>query len=155
MARTEPHLIRFVEQAGRLAEGEGLPRIAGRMMALLMVSGRHMGIDELSQALRVSRASVSTNGQLLRQLNIAERVTVPGDRRDYLQISGDPCSALLNLGLRRLRTMRDAIREMRHALRAGGAGVRARLNQTERCYDAAVERVESLLGSWQRGRGRD
>ncbi len=155
MARTEPPMVRFVEQTGRLAEGEGLPRIAGRMMALLMVSGRQMGIDEIATELRVSRASVSTNGQLLRQLNIAEHVTLPGDRRDYLQISGDPCSALLNLGLRRLRTMRDAVRELKRALQGGGPIVRARLNQTERCYDAAVSRVESLLGSWRRGRSRE
>jgi len=148
MSAAQPRTVRFIEQFGRLAEAEGLPRIAGRMMGLLMVTDGPMSIDALASQLKVSRASISTNGRLLRSLRIAERFTEPGDRRDYLQLSGDPCSALLALGVRRLRTMRDAVREMRLAFRGRQGRTRERLQDTEKCYDAAVARVESLLSSW-------
>ncbi len=152
MSAVHPRTVRFIEQFGRLAEGEGLPRIAGRMMGLLMVNAGPMSIDALASQLRVSRASISTNGKLLRSMRIAERFTEPGDRRDYLQLSGDPCSALLSLGVRRLRTMRDAVREMRRAFRGRQSRTRERLRETEKCYDAAVDRVESLLSRWGRAR---
>lgn len=106
------HVERFIEQLGTLAEGEGLPRTAGRMMGLLIMSGAPLGIDQLALSLKVSRASVSTNSRLLQSLGIAQLVREPGNRRDYLQISGCPSSSLLTIGLRRMESMRVAIQEM-------------------------------------------
>jgi DNA-binding transcriptional regulator GbsR (MarR family) len=145
------HGQEFIERLGRLAEGEGLPRIAGRMMGLLMISGGPLSIDELADQLKVSRASISTNGRLLESLAIAARTTKAGDRRDYLQIGADPSSSLLSLGLRRLRDMRHAVREMRVAASSSRAAqpTRARLARMERFYDLAIEGAESVLSSWK------
>jgi DNA-binding transcriptional regulator GbsR (MarR family) len=141
----------FIERLGRLAEGEGLPRIAGRMMGLLMITGTPLGIDELADQLKVSRASISTNGRLLESLAIAVRTTRAGDRRDYLQIGADPSSSLLSLGLRRLHDMRRAVREMRVAASKSPTGqpTRDRLKRMERFYDLAIEGAESVLSSWK------
>jgi DNA-binding transcriptional regulator GbsR (MarR family) len=144
----------FIERLGRLIESEGLPRTAGRMLGLLMISGEPLSIDDVAEELRVSRASVSTNGRLLESLDIAKRVTKPGDRRDYIQISDDPCSSLLSLGVRRLNDMRRAVREMRTA----GSQVRAatpmrqRLERMEKFYDLAISKAESVLSAWKRER---
>jgi DNA-binding transcriptional regulator GbsR (MarR family) len=146
------HAQDFIERLGRLAEGEGLPRTAGRMMALLMLDENALSIDDLAGELQVSRASVSTNGRLLESLHIARRVTRPGDRRDYLQITAEPCMSLLSLGLRRLNDMRSAVRDMREAsprTRRGGQ-VRERLAKVEELYDLAIARAESALEEWQR-----
>lgn len=144
----------FIERMGRLAEGEGLPRIAGRMMGLLMLNDRELSIDEVAQELKVARASVSTNGRLLESLNIAVRMTRPGDRRDYLFIAADPCTSLLSLGVRRLTEMRRAVREMSHATgRAKNANfIRLRLQRMEDFYDLAISRAESVLAQWTRQR---
>jgi hypothetical protein len=48
---------RFIEQLGRLAEGEGLPRTAGRMMGLLLISGTPQGTDLLNPRARRLRIS--------------------------------------------------------------------------------------------------
>jgi DNA-binding transcriptional regulator GbsR (MarR family) len=141
----------FIERLGRLAEGEGLPRIAGRMMGLLMIAGAPLSIDELADQLEVSRASISTNGRLLESLAIAARTTKAGDRRDYLQIGADPSSSLLSQGLRRLHDMRHAVREMRLAARSSrtAQSTRDRLERMERFYDLAIEGAESVLSSWK------
>lgn len=150
MAPKQPHIARFIEQVGRMAEGEGLPRTAGRMMALLMLEGTALSIDALARRLTVSRASVSTNSRLLVSLEIAERVTLPGDRRDYLQISDDPCSSLLALGVRRLHEMRRAIRDMKFAAGSGSRDpLRGRLTRMERFYNLAIARAESVLATWR------
>jgi hypothetical protein len=144
------HIDRFIEQLGRLAEGEGLPRTAGRMMGVLMICGSPMGIDEFATTLKVSRASISTNSRLLQSLAIAELVSEPGSRRDYLQISGDPCSSLLTLGLQRMHSMRDAVRQMRLALSGAAFGTpRARLKRMERFYELAINQAQSVLSLWR------
>jgi DNA-binding transcriptional regulator GbsR (MarR family) len=144
------HVDGFIEQVGRLVEGEGLPRTAGRMMGLMIVSGTPLGIDEISRRLKVSRASVSTNSRLLQSLAIAQLVSEPGNRRDYLQIRGDSCSSLLTLGVQRMQSMRAAIRKMRLAMRRGQFGTtHARLKRMERFYDTAIEQVHGVLASWR------
>ncbi len=152
MASTQQtHIERFVEQLGRLAEGEGLPRTAGRMMGVLMICGSPLSIDELAGRLQVSRASISTNSRLLQSLAIADLVTELGSRRDYLQISGDPCSSLLTLGLHRMESMRGAIRQMRLAIDGSQfAGSRARLKRMEDFYDLAITQAQAVLAAWRR-----
>jgi DNA-binding transcriptional regulator GbsR (MarR family) len=142
----------FIERLGRLAEGEGLPRTAGRMMALLMIDESPLGIDDVATRLKVSRASVSTNGRLLESLHIASRITLPGDRRDYLQISADPCSSLLALGVRRLHDMRRAVAEMGEATPRSGANaaIRQRLQKMESFYKMAISSAESVIADWAR-----
>lgn len=144
------HVDRFIEQLGRLVESEGLPRTAGRMMGLLIVSRTPLGIDDICTRLKVSRASVSTNSRLLQSMAIAQLDTEPGSRRDYLQIRGDSCVSLLTLGIQRMQSMRLAIREMRLAM--GGirsAAMRTRLERMERLYGTAIAQVQGVLGSWR------
>jgi DNA-binding transcriptional regulator GbsR (MarR family) len=40
-------------------------------------------LDEMAEQLQVSKASVSANARLLETIGMIERVTKPGDRRDY------------------------------------------------------------------------
>jgi len=95
---------------------------------------------------------VSTNSRLLQSLAIADLVGDPGSRRDYLQISGDPSSALLNLGLQRMQAMQLTISEMRLALRgARFHATRARLQRMEKFYEAATAQIQGVLRKWHKG----
>ncbi|HEX6506823.1 MAG TPA: hypothetical protein VF221_04250 [Chloroflexota bacterium] len=93
---------------------------------------------------------MSTNSRLLQSLGIAQLVSKPGSRRDYLQISGDSCTSLLTLGVQRMRSMRDAIREMRQAAGGSLAAMHGRLHHMEQCYDKAIGNFETVLASWQK-----
>ena len=151
MAAATRHVDRFIEQLGLIAEGEGLPRTAGKMMALLITARAPLGIDDFAVRLKVSRASVSTNSRLLQSLDIAELVSEPGSRRDYLQIIGDPSSCLLVLGLRRMSSMRLATREMRLSVRGAQFSVtRARLQRIEKFYDIAIAQLQEVLQKWRK-----
>ena len=133
-----------IEQLARLAEGEGFSRIGSRMLALLTVAATPQSIDALARRLEVSRASISTNGALLRSLGLIERVVVLGDRRDYLQVRGDSAGVLLTLGVKRLHTMREMVRALRTAV-PRNSGDRARLGRMERLYDTLVARLQREL----------
>jgi DNA-binding transcriptional regulator GbsR (MarR family) len=147
MAMPLSSAARFIEQIGRLAEGEGLPRIAGRMLGVLMLETRGCSLDEVARQLRVSRASISTNGRLLHGMGLIQRVTLPGDRRDYWHVP-DASRSLLQVGIRRMRVMQTAIREMREAASAP-ALTESRMSQIEELYEEVIARADRLLASWQ------
>ncbi len=86
-----PGIQRFIEAMGVQAESDGLPRTAGRILGYLVTAEHPASLDQIADALQVSRASVSTNARLMEQIGAAERVSLPGDRRDYYALaSGFP-----------------------------------------------------------------
>lgn len=79
----------FVERMGLAFEEEGFPRIAGRMIGLLLLQSSPCSLDDIASTLGVSKASVSTDARRLEQVGIVERTSFPGDRRDYYVIAPD------------------------------------------------------------------
>ena len=67
---------------GLALEADGLPRIAGRIFGLLLISEDALSLDKLASELRVSKASVSTNARMLEHRGVLEQVSRPADRRD-------------------------------------------------------------------------
>ncbi|MQA88759.1 MAG: hypothetical protein GEU90_00795 [Gemmatimonas sp.] len=99
----------FIELMGRHLEEDGLPRIAGRLMGALLLSASPRSLDELTEGLAVSKASISSNARLLDVLGVVEKVTVPGDRRDYYQISDDALRRILLRQMERSRLLLDRL----------------------------------------------
>ena len=79
----------FIDRMGLALESDGLPRIAGRIFGLLLVSEDCRSLDDLASELRVSKGSVSTNARLLEQRGVLERNSRPSDRRDYYRVPPD------------------------------------------------------------------
>ena len=76
-------------QSGLLAEQYGLPRIAGEVCGLLFMTDGPLSLDEIAEALKVSKASVSTNVRLLERLRFVRRGEVREGKRDYYVFAGD------------------------------------------------------------------
>jgi DNA-binding transcriptional regulator GbsR (MarR family) len=144
MRSPHAHDSALVEKFEQLLEAEGLPRIGGRMLGLLAVAPAPLSIDELARSLKVSRASISTNGKLLQSLGLVERITRPGDRRDYLTAEGGAASVLVALGMRRLRTMLELVRTVRVATGPRSPAA-ARIRRMERLYDNLMRRLQLEL----------
>lgn len=100
---------RFVERAGILWENDGFPRIAGRIFGLMLISEDSLSLDEIADSLGVSKASVSTDTRLLERLGFIERVSKPGDRRDYYQHTGNSFERVLTERVRRMRELEALI----------------------------------------------
>lgn len=65
-------------------EESGLPRIAGRILGLLLVCDPpHRSAQELADQLGASKASISTMTRLLLSGVILEKVGLPGERATY------------------------------------------------------------------------
>jgi DNA-binding transcriptional regulator GbsR (MarR family) len=116
----------FVERAGLLWENDGLPRIAGRIFGLTLLSPKPLALDEIAAALGVSQASVSNDTRLLERLGFLERVGQPGDRKDYYQSSDRSFEHVVAERVRRLEDLERLIADGQAV--AGSGIVRARLD---------------------------
>lgn len=141
----------FVERMGVTMEADGLPRIAGRIFAFVLLHAGAFTLDELAERLQVSKASVSTNARLLERLGMLERIAAPGDRRDYYQLGGDAWERMLRVAQRKWDGMRRMLEEAESSLPPEMEVGRGRLREAERFHRLLVEESERVLASWRSG----
>lgn len=135
---------RFIQRMGFAAEEDRLPRIAGRIMALLLLEDTPLSLDEVATRLQVSRASVSTNARLLQGMGVIERVAPVGNRRDHYQIAPEPGRELLRSTAKLLEDRCRLLAETRQAL-DDRPTAKARLAEMERFYKAVGRGIERAL----------
>jgi DNA-binding transcriptional regulator GbsR (MarR family) len=139
----------FIERMGLALESDGLPRIAGRIFGLLLLSEDCRSLDDLAGELRVSKGSVSTNARLLEQRGVLERNSRPSDRRDYYRIPPDLFSHTMAQRLARWQRFHEAIGEARTSLPIRSRKVLHRLEEYEAAYAFMSEVIQQGLARWR------
>jgi len=142
----------FVERMGLALESDGLPRIAGRIFGLLLISEEALSLDELAAELRVSKASVSTNARLLEHRGVLELVSRPADRRDYYRIPSDLFSHTMAQRLARWQRFQDAIGDARASVPIQSREVLDRLTEFEQAYTYMTRVIREAMEEWQQSR---
>jgi DNA-binding transcriptional regulator GbsR (MarR family) len=142
---------RFVEQMGLAAEADGFTRIAGRLFGALLLSDGPRSLDELADALGVSKASVSTDARRLLERGVVERVGRPGDRRDYYQLAPDFFGRLIRHRVARWTALHRHVVEMRRAAPEQPRTVRDRFDYIDAVHEFVLARVEEALRQWDEG----
>lgn len=139
----------FIESMGLALESDGLPRIAGRIFGLLLVSEEARSLDDLAAELGVSKGSVSTNTRLLEQRGVLVQVSRHADRRDYYQVPHDLFSQTMAQRLARWQRFHEAIGAARTSLPIRSPEVRERLEEYEQAYAYMSRVISEALGRWQ------
>jgi DNA-binding transcriptional regulator GbsR (MarR family) len=76
--------IHFIEDIGLFFEQMGMPRMAGRILGVLLISDPPaQSITELSEKLKASKSAIIIMARLLVEDGLIERVASPMPRRDY------------------------------------------------------------------------
>ncbi|HET9983721.1 MAG TPA: MarR family transcriptional regulator [Longimicrobiales bacterium] len=141
---------RFVEKMGRYFEADGIPRIGGRLYGYLILQDQPRALEDLAGALAVSKTSISTNARLLEQWGLIERVTQPGDRRDFYEVA--PSSTRqLELRLARIRQLTELLGEGCSVPAAEKPAVRRRLQAMRESTSEIAEQMGGILERWRRG----
>jgi DNA-binding transcriptional regulator GbsR (MarR family) len=139
----------FIETMGLVLESDGLPRIAGRILGLLLVSEEPRSLDDLAAELGVSKASVSTNTRLLEQRGVLERVSRPADRRDYYQVPRDLFSHTMAQRLARWERFHESIGDALATVPIRSPVVRERLEEYQAAYSYMAQLIRDALARWQ------
>lgn len=131
----------FIEHMGQLYERDGLPRIAGRIFGRLLLLEDALNLDQLAESLQVSKASVSTNARMLESAGMIERLTFPGDRRDYYRASEEVHERMLELRLERMRLTRELLQEGLETERGRNPLIHQRLETYCDFFDRMIEAI--------------
>jgi DNA-binding transcriptional regulator GbsR (MarR family) len=143
----------FIERMGLALEADGLPRIAGRIFGLLLVSEDARSLDDLAHELRVSKGSVSTNARMLEQRGVLERISRPGDRRDYYRVPTNLFSHTMAQRVARWQRFHEAIGAARTSLPIRSPEVLERLEEYQEAYAFMSQVITEALAQWQATRG--
>ena len=146
----------FIEDLGLFFEQLGLPRMAGRVLgALLICDPPAQSLNDLCEALRVSKSAVSTMAHFLVSIGLVEQVPSPVPRRDYFRFKA---GGWLTFIRHRMETMAGlhGITERGLALLAGKKGVdRERLAEAHELFSYVEQAFPEWLERMQQDRKRE
>jgi DNA-binding transcriptional regulator GbsR (MarR family) len=139
----------FIDRMGLALESDGLPRIAGRIFGLLLVSEDCRSLDDLAAELRVSKASVSTNARLLEQRGVLERNSRPSDRRDYYRVPPELFAHTMAQRLASWQRFHEAIGAARTSLPIRSRRVLERLEEYDAAYAFMSQVIRDAMVRWR------
>jgi len=134
---------KFIQGMGIVAQGEGMPRIAGQLFGLLVIEGGPFSFSDLAERLKVSRASISTNTRLLENLGIIERIGKTGHRQDYFQLTKAPYTRLLQGSVFRMSKAEQLVKEAQDSITQGQH--QKRLKELRAFYHNMIESYQELI----------
>lgn len=136
----------FIEQMGLITQADGGPRIAGRIMGLLIVEGRPFSLAEMAERLKISKASASTNARLLAKIGTIHQTSRAGDRQDYYEVGDNPYPRMMEAVTARMSAVAAMVREAESRFPASGDddGPRSRVHELAQFYTQSAE----FLAEW-------
>lgn len=140
---------RFIEEVGITTEGDGLPRIAGRLFGYLLLSPEPRSLDEIADALDVSKGSASTDARLLLRHGWLRRVSQTGDRKDYYELAPDFFAEIVAYRLTRWDALHDVVASALPGLDGEPSDVVDRLRYLERAQSFFTDGIRELLAGWR------
>lgn len=148
--RDEEAVRWFVERMAALLADWGFPRMAGRVLLVLMAADEEsLTAAELSDRLGVSPAAISGALRYLSQSHMVVREPVPGSRRDRYRLPDD---MWYEVGLGKVPMFEILGGLADEAVQAlGGPATRsgARMDRMRQFYQFMVDEMPVLLARWR------
>src|SRR5437588_5685124 len=120
----------FTEGMGAASATSGvLTQLQGRIFAVLFLEDHPLSLDEIAEALQLSKSNISINIRNLVEWHLLRRVSVPNSRRDHYEAASDFWRVMQEIMERRfrwnIRQVNAACDETSRTARSGRAGSRA------------------------------
>jgi hypothetical protein len=143
----------FVERVGQLLSGQGMPRMAGRIWAwLLICDPPQQTAAQLAAELHASRGSISDSVRLLASAGLISRTTRPGDRREYFGIPVGAVRQLMQGRLPGVVLMRQLMDEGLELLADRPPTEKQRLQEVRDVYAFFERELPAMLERFERER---
>ncbi len=140
----------FVEEMGLFFEQSGMPRMAGRVLAWLLLSDPpQQSLDELAEALMASKGSISTTTRLLIQIGLIERISLPGVRHNYFRTRPRAFQHSLKQGVERVAILRKLAERGLELLEGKAPLTRQGLEEMRDMYAFFEREFPLLLERWE------
>lgn len=141
------------EELALVLTSHGLQRMTARVLATLLFTEQpSVTMAELAEVLQASAGSISGALKMLTSVGLAERVPVPGSRREHFRLPQDAWSVLFTSKNEATRAMLDAANAGIEATDPQGLA-RERLADMRDFYDFLASELQALVDRWHEQRG--
>jgi DNA-binding transcriptional regulator GbsR (MarR family) len=136
----------FVDRWSAILASEGLPPVAGRLWAWLLVCDpADQPVDAIAEAIGASRGAISGAVRMLEPSGLIVRTKRPGDRREYWRTSPDAVVHSLEAKERATRPSLRALDDVLLALDDRPEASLARLREAHRLYTMLLATFPALI----------
>lgn len=135
----------FIEDMGLFCEQTGLTRMAGRILGVLLISDpEDQSLNDICDALGVSKSAVSTTTRMLMNEGLVEQVPSPVPRRDYYRFRKGGWMGFLRKRMEILAAIHDITDRGLALLDGKDDSLKSRLNEAHEVF----EFVDSEFPGW-------
>jgi hypothetical protein len=143
----------FIEDVGLYFESQGVPRMAGRLLAwLLICDPPEQTMPAMVKRLKVSKGSVSTMLRLLQQFQLVVRISKPGIRADFYRIGEDFGERVMSGAVQKFALFRMLTERGLALLADAPPAQRARLEDLNDIYLFLERKFPEIVQEWRAGR---
>jgi DNA-binding transcriptional regulator GbsR (MarR family) len=136
----------FVEDISLFFEQMGLPRMAGRVLGVLLISDPPaQSIDDLCEMLQASKSAVSTTSRLLLQMGLIERVPSPVPRRIYFRFVPGGWQVFMRHRLKLMMALHQAAERGLELVKDKDPALQERLQEAHDLFSLVEEALPGLL----------
>ncbi len=136
-------------------ERVGLTRMAGRIIALLLISDPpRQSMPDICAELKASKSAVSVALKQLVTLKLVEQISLPGERRDYYRASTDMWTRSLRGRMHQLTELVDLAEHGLSLLADAAPDQRRRLEMMRDMNAFMLREFPKLLDAWDEEKRR-
>jgi DNA-binding transcriptional regulator GbsR (MarR family) len=137
----------FIEDISLYFEQMGLPRMAGRVLGVLLICNPPaQSLTDLCALLQASKSSVSTTTRLLTEMGLIERVASPIPRQVYFQFKPGGWVVFIRQHLRLWASLHQIAEQGLELLQDRGPESRERLQEAHDMFSLIEDELPALLG---------
>jgi DNA-binding transcriptional regulator GbsR (MarR family) len=145
----------FIEDIGLFFEQMGMPRMAGRMIGYLLIAEPEaQSVNDITEALKASKSSISVMARLLVDNGLIERVASPVPRRDYYRFKPGGWILYLRHWLGLFSELHNITERGLTLMNDKPEPLRERLVEAHDLFSLMEERIPAMLQTLEKERGQ-
>ena len=143
----------FIEDVSLFFEQMGLPRMAGRILGVLLIADPpEQSNTDLGEILQASKSSISTNARLLTETSLIEQVPSPVPRRIYYRFKPGGWVVFMRQRLKLYASLHQIAEQGLEVLRDKPPEIRERLQEAHDMFSLIEQELPVLLDRVDRER---
>lgn len=155
MTKKEEKIHRYIEDMAMSFEEKGFPRMAGRVIAWLMIADpSHQTMPDLVEALHASKSSISTATRILINFQLVEKISMRGERKDFYRLKPNIWKDSIQLAVKKMTDFKDIAN---HSLELLG-DTDTRKDKLEEMYDVYAfmeSQMPQIMENWEKQKNRN
>lgn len=144
----------FIEDISLYFEQMGIPRMAGRILGVLLVCDPpEHSMNDLCEVLQSSKSSISTSTRLLDEMGLIDRVPASQPRQVAFRFSEGGWVVFMRMRLRLMASLHQIAERGLELLKDDSPDLRARLQEAHDMFSLIEEELPLLLQRIEKQRG--